>query len=77
MFLVSKVYAEPVSKWKNVRGHNALGYMYEDPNRWALTFQTYVQLTMLETHLIKPVSLICIVYYHSTNRRIKIFHCGL
>ena len=25
--------------------------MYEDPSRWALTLQTYVQLTMLQRHL--------------------------
>jgi hypothetical protein len=27
--------------------------MYEDPTRWSLTLQTYVQLTMLQNHL-KP-----------------------
>nr|CAD7568877.1 unnamed protein product [Timema californicum] len=27
-----------------------LGLMYEDPKRWSLTFQTYVQLTMLDLH---------------------------
>lgn len=24
--------------------------MYSDPSRWSLTFQTYVQLTMLDLH---------------------------
>ena len=24
--------------------------MYKDPHRWSLTFQTYVQLTMLQAH---------------------------
>ena len=46
---------EPVKKWRDVRGHNALAKMYEDPTRWSLTFQTYVQLTMLETHVLKQV----------------------
>jgi len=41
---------EPVSKWRDVKGHNALGLMYEDPQRWSLTFQTYVQLTMVDLH---------------------------
>ncbi|KAH9362443.1 hypothetical protein HPB48_020147 [Haemaphysalis longicornis] len=28
--------------------------MYKDPKRWGLTFQTYVQLTMMQLHL-EPV----------------------
>merc|ERR1719186_343341 len=31
-------------------GHNLLQMMYEDPCRWSLTFQTYVQLTMVQNH---------------------------
>ncbi|KAJ3610403.1 hypothetical protein NHX12_022495 [Muraenolepis orangiensis] len=46
-----EVLAEPVSKWRNVRGHNPLALMYQDPTRWGLTMQTYVQLTMMERHL--------------------------
>jgi len=42
--------AEPVEKWRNIKGHNLLQMMYEDPARWSLTFQTYVQLTMLQNH---------------------------
>ncbi|KAK7901463.1 hypothetical protein WMY93_018232 [Mugilogobius chulae] len=41
---------ETISKWRNVRGHNPLALMYQDPERWGLTLQTYVQLTMLERH---------------------------
>ena len=29
--------------------------MYDDPQRWSLTFQTYVQLTMMELHERKTV----------------------
>ena len=36
--------------------------MYEDPSRWSLTFQTYVQLTMLETHAKKQVGLFFLLY---------------
>ncbi len=82
-----QVYKEPVDKWRNVNGQNALvsckllfivhfvmflnvfhsgptisvpldlfqALMYENPTRWSLTFQTYVQLTMLETHTKKQV----------------------
>uniref|UniRef100_A0A914XDP9 Deoxynucleoside kinase domain-containing protein n=1 Tax=Plectus sambesii TaxID=2011161 RepID=A0A914XDP9_9BILA len=42
--------AEPVDKWRNVRGHNTLDLMYKDPARWSLTLQTYVQLTMMQAH---------------------------
>ncbi|XP_063731191.1 thymidine kinase 2, mitochondrial isoform X2 [Eleginops maclovinus] len=46
-----EVLTEPVCKWRNLRGHNPLGLMYQDPERWGLTLQTYVQLTMLDRHL--------------------------
>ena len=47
--------AEPVELWRNVRGENFLGLMYDDPSRWGITFQTYVQLTMLDLHT-RPIS---------------------
>merc|ERR1712117_684804 len=56
-----EVLTEPVDRWRDVNGHNLLQLMYEDPSRWALPFQSYVQLTMLENHLLhtkKPVKLI-------------------
>ncbi|XP_033013043.1 thymidine kinase 2, mitochondrial isoform X1 [Lacerta agilis] len=49
-----EVLTEPVSKWRDVRGHNPLGLMYQDASRWGITLQTYVQLTMLDQH-IKPM----------------------
>lgn len=30
--------------------------MYQDPERWGITLQTYVQLTMLDRHLSTIVS---------------------
>lgn len=45
-----KVLAEPIELWRNCNGHNLLGHMYTDPKQWALTFQSYVQLTMLNHH---------------------------
>ncbi|XP_032891766.1 thymidine kinase 2, mitochondrial isoform X3 [Amblyraja radiata] len=45
-----EVLLEPVSKWRNLWNHNLLSLMYEDPSRWAITLQTYVQLTMLQQH---------------------------
>uniref|UniRef100_A0A493U1Y5 Thymidine kinase 2 n=1 Tax=Anas platyrhynchos platyrhynchos TaxID=8840 RepID=A0A493U1Y5_ANAPP len=45
-----EVLTEPVNKWRNVRGHNILGLMYQDASRWGITLQTYIQLTMLEQH---------------------------
>ncbi|XP_059849271.1 thymidine kinase 2, mitochondrial isoform X1 [Hypanus sabinus] len=51
-----EVLLEPVSKWRNIWNHNLLGLMYEDPSRWAITLQTYVQLTMLQQHT-RPLTL--------------------
>lgn len=45
-----EVLTEPISKWRNVRGHNPLALMYQNPERWGLTLQTYIQLTMLDRH---------------------------
>lgn len=45
---------EPVHKWQDVRGHNFLGLMYEDPKRWSFAFQSIVQRTMLELHQARP-----------------------
>ena len=42
--------------WKSVRGYNTLDLMYKDSKRWSLTFQSYVQLTMLQCHSQKQVS---------------------
>ncbi|AWP14498.1 putative thymidine kinase 2 mitochondrial [Scophthalmus maximus] len=50
-----EILTEPISKWRNVRGHNPLALMYQDPERWGITLQTYIQLTMLDRHL-SPVT---------------------
>ena len=42
---------EPVSKWTNLNGTDLLQLVYSNPYRWALTQESYVQLTMLEEHL--------------------------
>ena len=49
-----EVCPEPVDRWRNLQGHNLLQKMYEDPKRWSLLLQTYVQLTMVQEHS-KPV----------------------
>lgn len=42
---------EPIDLWTNLKGHNLLGKLYEDPQRWSFLFQSYVQLTRLNIHL--------------------------
>ncbi|XP_077982209.1 thymidine kinase 2, mitochondrial-like [Glandiceps talaboti] len=42
-----QVSQEPLDQWRDIKGHNLLSLMYEDPKRWSLTFQTFVQLTMV------------------------------
>lgn len=44
------VLAEPLELWRDCNGHNLLGLLYEDRKKWSFTFQSYVQLTMLEQH---------------------------
>ena len=57
VWLLLKGLYEPVEKWKALKGqqgtHNTLELMYKDAKRWSLTFQSYVQLTMLQKHLQK------------------------
>uniref|UniRef100_A0A4W6BPK7 Thymidine kinase 2, mitochondrial n=1 Tax=Lates calcarifer TaxID=8187 RepID=A0A4W6BPK7_LATCA len=65
-----EVLTEPVSKWRNVRGHNPLALMYQDPERWGITLQTYVQLTMLERHLSSIVMLTSVAPVRMMERSI-------
>ncbi|ELT96475.1 hypothetical protein CAPTEDRAFT_169438 [Capitella teleta] len=41
---------EPVDQWRDIQGHNALQLLYEDPKRWAFSFDNYSMLTRLEMH---------------------------
>ncbi|XP_056022126.1 thymidine kinase 2, mitochondrial-like [Ostrea edulis] len=66
----ANTFEEPVKKWRDVNGYNALAHLYEDPSRWGLTLQTYVQLTMLEQHqkkTDKPVKLMERSIYSAKN----------
>lgn len=56
---------EPVDRWRDAGGFNLLQMMYEDPARWSLTFQTFVQLTMVENHT------------KNTNKSVKIMERSL
>ncbi|KAJ3663957.1 hypothetical protein Zmor_008170 [Zophobas morio] len=44
------VFSEPLEKWRNCQGHNLLDLLYQDPQRYSFTFQSYVQLTLLQAH---------------------------
>lgn len=48
------VATEPVELWRNVDGENLFQYLYNDPSRYSLAFQTYVQLTMIKIHSVTP-----------------------
>jgi len=41
---------EPVDKWTDIRGHNGLQYIYEDPTRWNFSFNYYAMLTRTAMH---------------------------
>ena len=45
-----EVLPEPVEKWRNLQGHNLLQKLYEDPRKYSLLLQTYIQLTMVQLH---------------------------
>lgn len=63
-----EVVAEPLSKWQNIDSgslkgtdappqttvSNLLQMMYQDPQRWSYTFQTYSCMTRLKTQLQPP-----------------------
>ncbi|XP_019956607.2 deoxyguanosine kinase, mitochondrial isoform X1 [Paralichthys olivaceus] len=63
-----EVMAEPVSKWQNIESgmskgpdsspqatvSNLLQMMYQDPERWSYTFQTYSCMSRLRTQLQPP-----------------------
>ena len=42
-----EILPEPVHKWTNCRGSNLLGTFYEDPKRYAYTFQSFAFITRL------------------------------
>lgn len=49
--LNATILPEPVDRWSSIGGrHNLLTLMYEQPAKYALALQTYVQLTMLQNH---------------------------
>lgn len=45
-----EVLVEPIEMWRNCRGHNLLQLVFQDPIRYSLMFQSYVQLTMAKLH---------------------------
>ncbi|XP_049869586.1 deoxynucleoside kinase-like [Pectinophora gossypiella] len=47
-------HAEPLNEWRNVNGHNLLGLMYSDLNKWMFTFQHYVLLSRLKIQTSQP-----------------------
>ncbi|XP_025836514.1 deoxynucleoside kinase-like [Agrilus planipennis] len=49
-----ETYQEPIEWWRNCNGHNLLELLYSDTKKWYFTFQSYVQLTRIQTQLSKP-----------------------
>lgn len=46
-----EVLPEPIGDWMDVGGVNLLERLYADPAGWGMTFQTFVTLSMLKSHL--------------------------
>ncbi|XP_071519917.1 uncharacterized protein [Panulirus ornatus] len=51
-----EVVPEHIDGWRDLKGHNLLDLMYKDPGRWSYVFQSYVQLTMVESHILPSMS---------------------
>lgn len=47
-------HGEPLDDWRNVRGHNLLGLLYSDMNKWSFAFQHYVHLSRLKIQTSQP-----------------------
>ncbi|CAL1529004.1 unnamed protein product [Lymnaea stagnalis] len=62
-----EVLSEPLDKWTNLRGHNPLGLLYQDPRRWSFSFNMYALLTRLKMHT-KP---------HLSDRPVKMLERSL
>lgn len=45
----SRLIAEPVHQWQDTNNHNLLDQYYQNPHRWAYTFQNYALLTRFNT----------------------------
>jgi thymidine kinase/deoxynucleoside kinase len=56
----AQIVVEPVEKWQTLvpgPNGNIMQRMYEDPQRWAYLFQSYVLLTMMEAHAVEQTKL--------------------
>jgi len=49
----TEVLCEPLDKWRDLNGHNALSKLYEDSERWSFSFNMYAMLTRIQQHM-KP-----------------------
>uniref|UniRef100_A0A2A4ITE5 Deoxynucleoside kinase domain-containing protein n=2 Tax=Heliothis virescens TaxID=7102 RepID=A0A2A4ITE5_HELVI len=47
-------HGEPLHEWRNVCGHNLLGLLYSDMNKWTFPFQHYVHLSRLKIQTSPP-----------------------
>lgn len=45
------VLPEPVGKWTDMNGTDMLQLIYDNPKRWGMAQESYVQMTMLQEHL--------------------------
>lgn len=49
-FIPIDVVSEPILQWQNCQGNNLLELLYNDPHKNAITFQSYAQLTKLQSY---------------------------
>jgi deoxyadenosine/deoxycytidine kinase len=47
-YLNAPIIYEPLYRWQNVNGENILEHFYQDPQRWAYSFQTFAFVTRIQ-----------------------------
>ncbi|XP_022128821.2 deoxynucleoside kinase [Pieris rapae] len=53
-YSIVETHPEPIQEWRNVSGHNLLGLLYSDLNKWSFAFQHYVHLSRLKIQTSPP-----------------------
>jgi deoxyadenosine/deoxycytidine kinase len=42
---------EPFEEWSDCDGYNILDLFHRDPKKWAMSFHSFITLTMLQSHM--------------------------
>lgn len=60
-----EVFPEHIDLWRNCSGYNLFEYAMPDPEKWSLSFQFHVLLTLL------------LIHQRKVNKPVKIMECSI